>query len=177
MAPNNIGYSRRFFFMKLLFFIFVFFDGDTKMNIEIKRFTTKDCELATKAFKIRTMVFVKEQNVDPDIEYDFYENQCQHYLVYADGKAIGAARWRKTSEGIRLERFSILPEYRNKGIGDKLLKTVMEDVIPLNEVIYLHSQVKSLNLYKRNGFEIFDEPFMEAGIKHYYMEYTGAFKS
>lgn len=147
------------------------------MNIEIKRFTTEDFELAKQAFKIRTLVFVKEQGVDPDIEYDLYENQCQHYLVFVDGKAVGAARWRKTPEGTKLERFSILPEYRNKGIGEKLLKRVMSDVIPLNEPIYLHSQVKSLNLYKRNGFEIFDEPFIEAGIKHYYMEYTGAFKS
>ncbi len=145
--------------------------------MEIKRFTTEEHELAKKAFKIRTLVFVKELSVDPSIEYDEYENQCAHYLAITDEKPIAAARWRKTKEGIRLERFAVLPEYRNKGIGDKLIKRILKDVIPLNKTIYLHSQVKSISVYKRNGFVIKGEPFIEAGLKHYYMEYVGKSRS
>ncbi len=139
--------------------------------IEIKKFTTEERELAKLAFKIRTLVFVKEQGVDPDIEYDIYENQCQHYLLMLDDKPVGAARWRITEKGIKLERFSILPEQRNKGLGDEFVKQVLDDVLPLKKPIYLHSQVRSINIYKRNGFEVVGGKFVEAGINHYLMEY------
>ncbi len=79
-------------------------------------------------FKIRTLVFVKEQGVDPNLEYDIYENQCHHYLLSDRNIPIGTARWRETKDGIKLERFAILPKYRNKGAGQKLLKRVLEDI-------------------------------------------------
>lgn len=142
--------------------------------MEIQRFTTEDRELAKKAFKIRTLVFVNEQGVDPDIEYDIFENQCQHYLVSDNNTPMGAARWRKTEKGIKLERFAILPHYRNKGVGDKLLKRVMKDILPTDHEIFLHSQEKSVNLYRRNGFEIEGNMFVEAGINHYMMKYNHA---
>ncbi|MDZ7742700.1 MAG: GNAT family N-acetyltransferase [Bacteroidota bacterium] len=141
------------------------------MNIEIKTFRTDKFELAKKAFKIRTLVFVKEQDVDPKIEYDEYENQCQHYLVYLNEEPIGAARWRETEKGIKLERFAILPEYRNKKIGDKLLKHVLKDVLPKDKYIYLHSQLRSKGVYERNGFVTKGDVFSEADIDHIYMEY------
>ena len=143
------------------------------MDIEIKTFRTDNYELAKKAFKIRTLVFVKEQDVDPKIEYDEYENQCQHYLVYVDGNPIGAARWRETGAGIRLERFAILPEYRNNKLGEKLLKKMLQDVLPKNKPIYLHSQVRSQGIYERNGFVAKGDVFNEADIDHIYMEYQG----
>ncbi|NVK49669.1 MAG: GNAT family N-acetyltransferase, partial [Cyclobacteriaceae bacterium] len=46
------------------------------------------------AFKIRTEVFVKEQKVDPDAEYDEYEESSTHFLASLNGKAVGTARWR-----------------------------------------------------------------------------------
>ncbi len=144
------------------------------MNIEIKTFRTDHYELAKKAFKIRTLVFVKEQNVDPKIEYDEFENQCQHFLLYLDGEAIGAARWRETEKGIKLERFAILPEYRNQRIGDRFLKHVLKDVLPKKKPVYLHSQVRSKGLYERNGFVCKGDVFNEADIDHIYMNYEGA---
>jgi len=145
--------------------------------MEIQRFTTEDRELAKKAFKIRTLVFVKEQGVDPDIEYDIYENQCQHYLVTIDNIPVGAARWRKTTSGIKLERFAILPEYRKAGIGKKLLKRVMKDILPTSDDIYLHSQENTVRFYKQNGFEVEGEKFVEAGINHYLMRFNKKFAS
>lgn len=146
---------------------------EVTMNIEIKKFRTDNYELAKKAFKIRTLVFVKEQDVDPKIEYDEYENQCNHYLLYLDEEPVGAARWRETKDGIRLERFALLPEYRNRGIGEKLVKHVLKDVIPLNKPIYVHSQVRSKGIYERCGFKAKGDVFNEADIDHIYMKYKG----
>ena len=139
--------------------------------IKVLSFTTKDKKLAKLAFQIRQEVFVVEQNVDPELEYDEFEDISQHYLVFENDTPVATARWRKTEKGIKLERFSLLKKYRNKGIGTILLKKVMQDILPLNKNIYLHSQVLAVNLYLREGFKISGEKFMEAGIEHYFMSW------
>jgi predicted GNAT family N-acyltransferase len=137
--------------------------------IKVLSFTTKDKKLAKLAFQIRQEVFVIGQNVDPELEYDEFEDISQHYLVFENDTPVATARWRKTEKGIKLERFSLLKKYRNKGIGTILLKKVMQDILPLNKNIYLHSQVSAVNLYMREGFKVSGEKFMEAGIEHYFM--------
>jgi predicted GNAT family N-acyltransferase len=125
-----------------------------------------------KAFGIRRKVFVEEQMVDPALEYDEYESIATHYLVFDNDIPCGTARWRKTPKGIKLERFAVLPEHRKKGIGDLLVQKVLEEVLPLNLPIYLHSQLRACSLYRRNGFVEEGEIFVEAGIEHYKMRFV-----
>jgi predicted GNAT family N-acyltransferase len=129
------------------------------------------CDVET-AFSIRRKVFVQEQKVDPGLEYDDHENEATHYLAFYHNIPVGTARWRITPNGVKLERFAVLPEYRNKGIGDALLQKVLEDVLPLNLPVYLHSQLRACSLYRRNGFVEEGEIFAEAGIEHYKMRFV-----
>ena len=138
---------------------------------EIKRFSAGDKEMAGKAFAIRTKVFVEEQGVDAALEYAS-EETAHHYLLLLAGKPIATARWRETEKGIKLERFAVLREFRNRGIGEIILKEVLKDVTSLGKKIYLHSQAKAVPFYERNGFEKAGEMFTEAGIEHYFMDYT-----
>jgi predicted GNAT family N-acyltransferase len=135
---------------------------------EIKRFGFKDKELAELAFAIRRKVFVDEEGVDPKLEYDS-EEEAHHYLLLLGGKALATARWRETEKGIKLERFAVLPEFRNRGLGGIILKEVLNDVVPLNKTIYLHSQLRAVPFYERNGFVREGEVFYEAGLGHYLM--------
>ena len=138
--------------------------------IRIERFKIKDNPgLAEIAFAIRREVFVVEQFVDPILEYDEYEDTAIHYLLFLDEVPLTTARWRETGKGIKLERFATLKEYRNKGIGNKILDKVMEDVLSLKKPIYLHSQVNAISFYERNGFVKEGEMFVEADIQHYLM--------
>ena len=137
---------------------------------EVKRFTANDKEIADKAFAIRKKVFVEEQGVDASLEYA-NEEAAHHYLLLLAGKPIATARWRETDKGIKLERFAVLHEFRNRGIGEIILKEVLRDVATLGKKIYLHSQLRAVPFYERNGFEKAGEIFTEAGIEHYYMEY------
>ena len=139
--------------------------------ITIKRFRFSDMELLNISNKIRTTVFIVEQKVDRDLEYE-YEEEGNFYLLYYNENPVATARWRKTNEGIKLERFATLKEYRNKGIGSILLKEIMKDVLPINQTIYLHSQIKAITYYERVGFRKKGEMFEEANIKHYLMEYV-----
>jgi predicted GNAT family N-acyltransferase len=137
--------------------------------IEVKRFTIEDRTLAEQAFAIRRKVFVDEQGVDQNLEYD-KEDQSNHYLLLLAGKPIAAARWRETENGIKLERFAVLSAFRNRGFGEIILDAVLKDVKLLGKTIYLHSQIRAVSFYERNGFVKEDEIFIEAGIEHYYMK-------
>ncbi len=140
--------------------------------IRTERFKVKESpDLAEKAFSIRREVFVVEQFVDPDLEYDEFEQESMHYLLSDDEIPVATARWRETPNGIKLERFATLKEYRNRGIGNKILDEVMKDVIDLRKPIYLNSQVTAIRFYERNGFVKEGEMFEEANIQHYKMTF------
>jgi predicted GNAT family N-acyltransferase len=119
-------------------------------------------------FAIRQKVFVEEQEVDPELEYDEFEESSQHYLATVSGVPAGTARWRFTSSGVKLERFAVLPEYRGKGVASALISTIL-GIVPPDKKIYLHSQVQVCGLYSRFGFKEEGEMFEEAGIQHYKM--------
>lgn len=126
------------------------------------------------AFLIREEVFVKEQKVAPEEEYDQYEDTSTHFLAYdADGKPCGTARWRQTDKGIKLERFAVLKQFRGTGVGRLLVQTVLRDiegdpnVSP--QMIYMHAQTPAIPFYQKLGFKTLGEEFEECGIKHYEM--------
>ena len=137
--------------------------------IQLVKFTYENAELREQAFAVRRIVFVEEQGVDAELEYDENETSAHHYLLYLDSVPVGAARWRETPNGIKLERFAVLLQYRGKGLGDVLVKKVLEDVVPIGLTVYLHSQLKACSLYRRNGFVEEGAIFVEAGIEHYKM--------
>jgi predicted GNAT family N-acyltransferase len=139
------------------------------MATEIRKFGFDNKILMKCSDAIRREVFIEEQQVDPEIEYEF-EEEGHYYLLYLDEKPIATARWRKTAKGIKLERFAMLKLHRNKGLGTVLLKTVMKDVMKPRQTIYLHAQLKAVTYYKRAGFRETGPHFFEAGIEHVKME-------
>ena len=121
------------------------------------------------AFAIRQKVFVEEQMVDKREEYDEFEVSSIHYLAFVNDRPVGTARWRITGDGIKLERFAVLKEFRNAKAGRSILMKVLEDVRPLGKKIYLNAQVTAMNFYRREGFVAEGELFVEANIDHYKM--------
>ena len=119
-------------------------------------------------FAIRQTVFVEEQEVDPALEYDEFEETSTHFIATIGGVPVGTARWRRTPNGIKLERFAVLGNYRNKGVGGAIVSAVLQD-IPNKVNVYLHAQLAACNLYARFGFEAEGDQFEEAGIMHYKM--------
>ena len=138
--------------------------------IEIRKIESLQSEDAKRIFAIRETVFVQEQEVDPELEWDEYESGSHHYLVLKENQPVGTARWRETTKGIKLERFAVLPEFRGYGLAEKLLMKILDEVKPLGQKIYLHSQLRAVSLYERAGFTKQGDTFFEADIEHYYME-------
>jgi predicted GNAT family N-acyltransferase len=140
--------------------------------ITVKRIENKTEK--EQAFEIRQKVFVEEQCVDPALEYDEFEDTSTHYIAYFDSRPAGTCRWRKTDKGIKMERFAVLKEFRNKGVGEALLKQALEDVPKTEGKIYLHAQTQVIPFYEKYGFKTFGDEFEEANIMHFKMQYSAS---
>lgn len=120
------------------------------------------------AFRVRRAVFVDEQGVSPAAEIDGHEAAARHFVAVVAGEAVGAARWRWYLPGVaKLERFAVLPGYRQHGLGRSLLAAVIADVreAGAREAV-LHAQIAAVGLYRRAGFIGFGPAFVEEGIDH-----------
>jgi predicted GNAT family N-acyltransferase len=125
-------------------------------------------------FKIREQVFVKEQQVNADDEYDEFEPNSNHFLAKIDDIPVGTARWRLTDKGVKLERFAVLEEARGNGVGQALVAAVLADIdadpMTKGKTKYLHAQLPAVSLYEKFGFQRVGEMFEECNIQHYKME-------
>jgi len=139
--------------------------------MRIEKFNNTNTDLFDLAFKIREEVFIGELKIDPSMEYE-HEDESAHYLFFdEDDKPIATARFRETSEGYKIERFAVIKAHRNKGLGKIILNILLEDLIPLNETIYLNAQIEAVDFYLRNGFKTIGEAFIDADVVHYKMIY------
>lgn len=131
-------------------------------------------EELNQAFAIREKVFIEEQECDRDEEFDGFDEESIHFIAYYQNEVAGTSRYRKTSKGIKLERFAVLKEFRGAGIGKRLVSTVLADVLfHFNEpgtLIYLHAQLTAMPLYAKYDFKKVGEMFIEANIEHFEMQ-------
>lgn len=113
---------------------------------------------------IRRRVFIEEQNVPEELEWDDLDATSVHFLVTNNDKAIACARL--TVAG-RIGRMAVLAEYRGHGIGSQLLQAVLQKTheLKLNN-IHLHAQVSAIAFYEKQGFSTKGDVFFEATIPH-----------
>ncbi len=134
--------------------------------IQIFPYNYQNDLIANYAHEIRRKVFVIEQSVAAHLEFDEFETCCQHYLAYYENRAAGTARWRQTSEGIKLERIAVLPAFRSRGIGAAILKHLIEEVKRYFKPIYVTAPLAVCGWFEKQGFVIVGNEFIEAGIPH-----------
>ncbi|MFJ8258382.1 GNAT family N-acetyltransferase [Peribacillus asahii] len=126
-----------------------------------------------KAFHIRKEVFVKEQGVPLEDEFDEFDKlngQCEHILVYYEEQPVGTGRVRWVDEFGKLERICILEHYRKFGLG-KVIITALEEIAQERGTtrVKLHGQTQAQGFYKKLGYETSSSVFIEDGIPHLLM--------
>ena len=115
-----------------------------------------------------------EQNVPYELEVILEEEKvAKNYLITLNDTPIGHIRYRVTGDKqYRVERFCILKEYRGHGRGKKVFNYFL-DFIGANYnpcTVCFDAQFYLLDFYRSCGCKDIGDPFMEAGIKHIYME-------
>lgn len=115
--------------------------------------------------RVREPVFVDEQKVPPELEWDEDDAEAFHALaVDDDGSPVGTGRL--TRDG-RIGRMAVLQEWRDRGVGRAILVHLMDRAreAAMSEIL-LNAQVTAIGFYRRFGYIEEGEEFMDAGIPH-----------
>lgn len=120
------------------------------------------------AYHIRMVVFVEEQEVPAEEELDEHDATATHFLAFENDTAIAASRLRYTDDGYgKLERICVLKDHRGKSVGQQLINAMEEEIKHQNyHKSKLNAQTHALNFYKKLGYRVISEEFMDAGIPH-----------
>ncbi|MGH8672703.1 MAG: GNAT family N-acetyltransferase [Burkholderiales bacterium] len=122
-------------------------------------------EAREKASSIRFTVFVEEQRVPVEIEWDEQDAKSLHALAYAgSGEAIATGRLLPDGH---VGRMAVLKAWRGRGVGGALLERLIAAARERGDTeIELFAQTHALEFYRRHGFVERGEIFEEAGIPH-----------
>jgi predicted GNAT family N-acyltransferase len=114
---------------------------------------------------VREKVFIEEQKVPRELEWDEWDERCDHALACdTAGDPIGTARL--LPDG-RIGRMAVLKEWRRNGVGGALLLALLDCARGRSMVrSVLHAQTQAVGFYRRFGFSERGEQFLEAGIPH-----------
>jgi predicted GNAT family N-acyltransferase len=125
-------------------------------------------------FAVRRTVFVEEQGVDEDLEYDEHdepEADAVHFVAYDGTVPVGAARFRVADGAGKVERVAVLSDHRGEGWGRRLMEAVEAAARERGlEMLRLHAQTDAEVFYRRLGYETTSDVFFEADIPHVEME-------
>ncbi|MEU9283951.1 GNAT family N-acetyltransferase [Streptomyces sp. NPDC048275] len=129
-------------------------------------------------FAVRKEVFVGEQGVPEDIEYDAYDEGAVHVLaVRADGVPLGTGRLLDGAEAAAktggdlsvgsLGRLAVAKAARGLGVGVALVGAIEDGARARGlAAVDLHAQTQALGFYERLGYVAYGEEFLDAGIEH-----------
>lgn len=114
---------------------------------------------------IRETVFIREQAVPEELEWDGLDPHCVHVLAWnKQGDAIGTARMQ--AQGT-IGRMAVLKDWRGRGAGRALLEALLECAVRQGLTrVTLSAQTHAIGFYERAGFHVIGELFMDAGIPH-----------
>ncbi|MFO7529860.1 MAG: GNAT family N-acetyltransferase [Marinobacter sp.] len=121
--------------------------------------------------EIRERVFIEEQRVPPELEWDDTDEIADHFLaVLPDNTPVGVARlFSSLDETAHIGRMAILPDYRGKGIGRALLRHLLAEAAGQYDEVRLSAQEHAIPFYQRSGFHVCSDVYDDAGIPHYDM--------
>ena len=130
--------------------------------------TITDWEDARELVKpIRIKVFILEQKVPEELEWDEYDETAWHVVAKSNSKVIGTGRLIINQSIAKIGRMAIDPEFRGKGIGMEVLKALINKGKEKGaQEFILHAQTHAIAFYAREGFEPYGPIFDEAGIPH-----------
>lgn len=134
--------------------------------------TWQDSEPRLRA--IRTEVFIREQGVPQELEWDGEDPHAIHALASdPNGNPIGTARLLLHGELAHLGRMAVLLSWRGQGVGASLLNCLLDEARQRGAIsVFLNAQTYAVPFYERFHFVREGAEFLDAGIPHYRMTLT-----
>jgi predicted GNAT family N-acyltransferase len=134
--------------------------SDAEYKIEQVKWQDRESHLR----HIRTLVFIEEQNVPEDMEWDECDETCIHIIVEKDNEYIATGRLLETGQ---IGRMAVLNAYRKSGVGSAMLAKLLSIAESKDMAsVFLNAQIDAISFYKKFEFEEEGGVFDDAGIPH-----------
>ncbi|MFH2135846.1 MAG: GNAT family N-acetyltransferase, partial [Pseudomonadota bacterium] len=114
---------------------------------------------------IRETVFIREQGVPEELEWDEFDEACRHALALSlTGEAVGCGR--VLPDG-HIGRISVLPAWRKQRVGTALMEALINEARSRGcKAVDVDAQVHAVPFYQSMGFSVQGKEFMDAGLPH-----------
>ena len=142
-----------------------FENGQAPVTITLGAWTA----LEQQAARVRTAVFVQEQGIPADVEWDLADLTALHAVATNGlGQVVGTARLVRQAEGVaRVGRMAVTRELRGAGLGQQLLRALEAAAAARGDTeVMLHAQHNAQGFYERMGYAVRGPVFEEVGIPH-----------
>ena len=121
---------------------------------------------------LRIEIFVKEQGVPEENEFDDYDRQVPHLVIFLDGEAVATGRVIPYGEDtVKIGRIAVKKDKRGFHLGEKivleLLRKSKEDGA---KTVCVGAQTHAVGFYEKCGFKLLGTPeYLEENIPHFDM--------
>ncbi len=134
----------------------------------LKKIWVNNTEDKNKCFAIREAVFVKEQGVPFEADFDGSDDNAQLLLITDNDVPAATGRCMPYEDGYTIGRVAVLKHLRGRGLGGEVVNSLCDYIFEELDVkrCYIHAQLQAKDFYLRLGFKPLGEVFSEAGIEH-----------
>lgn len=135
-------------------------------NVKISQVTWQKSEKLLRM--VRTPVFIEEQFVTPDFEWDEIDASATHLLAKHKNQAIACLRM---IDYQKIGRMAVLKDWRGIGLGMALLLEAIKICHSHgSNTIYLSAQTHAIEFYRKAGFVVMTEEYCDVDIPHVDMQ-------
>lgn len=150
-----------------------YFKQKREEAVKVRRIETQ--EAFEQAKLVRKIVFVDEQKVDPEIEYDEYDELNRHDVIHLSAiiqnETVGTLRLIKKGDTLKVGRVAVLKTHRKQGIGLKLMDYAQKYACNNGfQYLELGAQLSAIPFYEKSGYEAYGPIFLDANIEHRMMK-------
>ena len=145
------------------------------MKFAIKTFNELTIDELYEIVKSRFKVFVCEQKIVEDQEFDDKDKVSYHIMLKENDKVVAYCRIVPKEIGYdytSIGRVLVLSSYRRKGIAQEMIKVALDFIKNnLNEnIVVLSGQLYAKGLYESVGFNVISDVYDEVNIPHVKMK-------
>lgn len=128
------------------------------------------------AFYVRRKVFIEEQEISENAEFDGSDEGTTQAVVYCEGTPVATGRLIQEGSEMRIGRVAVLKDFRKRGAGRKVITALEKKAVEMGiKEIYIHAQTQAEGFYTALGYTPYGEVFLEEGISHISMKKIIAF--
>lgn len=132
----------------------------------IKAYLLMGFEDLTPAYQIRKAVFVEEQGFDEALDQDQFDAAALHVVV-EDGAPCATGRLYFDGDTWHIGRICVLKEKRGMRLGDLVMRVLLFQAMEMKIArIFVGAQLHAVNFYKKYGFEVCGEEYLDENCPH-----------